>query len=83
MDEEGFLAKATEVLIWLKENEAGALGPVIDATIQAGLTATTDDDRIKFWSSVRSLVSALPDMNSTVVCGFCSKSYRVCECFNW
>ena len=60
MDENKYTEKANEVLEWLKVNDAGALGPVIEATLQAGLTATTDEDRDKFWASVRSLCGTLP-----------------------
>tara|TARA_R110000850_G_scaffold21286_1_gene62905 strand:- start:64 stop:582 length:519 start_codon:yes stop_codon:yes gene_type:complete len=60
MNEEKYTEKANEVLEWLKVNDAGALGPVIEATLQAGLTATTDEDRDKFWASVRSLCGTLP-----------------------
>ncbi len=60
MDENKYNEKANEILEWLKVNDAGALGPVIEATLQAGLTATTDDDRDKFWASVRSLCGTLP-----------------------
>lgn len=60
MDENKYTEKANEILEWLKVNDAGALGPVIEATLQAGLTATTDDDRDKFWASTRSLCGTLP-----------------------
>jgi len=60
MENEKFNQKANEILTWLKVNDAGALGPVIEATLQAGMTATTDEDRDKFWASVRSLCGTLP-----------------------
>tara|TARA_R110000787_G_scaffold249084_3_gene354671 strand:+ start:914 stop:1438 length:525 start_codon:yes stop_codon:yes gene_type:complete len=60
MDEMKYNEKANEILTWLKANDAGALGPVIEATLQAGFTATTDEDRDKFWASVRSLCGTLP-----------------------
>tara|TARA_R110000744_G_scaffold121036_1_gene225398 strand:- start:1365 stop:1880 length:516 start_codon:yes stop_codon:yes gene_type:complete len=60
MENMKFKEKANEILTWLKSNDAGALGPVIEATLQAGLTATTDEDRDKFWASVRSLCGTLP-----------------------
>ena len=55
MDMQKYTEKVGEVLEWLKVNDAGALGPVIQATCEAGLTATTDEDRGKFWASIRSL----------------------------
>ena len=60
MDEMKYNEKANEILTWLKANDAGALGPVIQATCEAGLTATTDEDRDKFWASIRSLCGTLP-----------------------
>ena len=60
MENEKYNQKANEILTWLEHNDAGALGPVIEATLQAGLTATTDEDRDKFWASVRSLCGTLP-----------------------
>ena len=60
MDSKKYETKANEILTWLEHNDAGALGPVIEATLQAGLTATTDEDRDKFWASVRSLCGTLP-----------------------
>ena len=60
MDSKKNETKANEILTWLEHNDAGALGPVIEATLQAGLTATTDEDRDKFWASVRSLCGTLP-----------------------
>tara|TARA_R110000796_G_C14432396_1_gene421282 strand:+ start:220 stop:738 length:519 start_codon:yes stop_codon:yes gene_type:complete len=60
MDMQKYTEKVGEVLEWLKVNDAGALGPVIQATCEAGLTATTDEDRDKFWASVRSLCGTLP-----------------------
>jgi hypothetical protein len=60
MENEKFNQKANEILTWLEHNDAGALGPVIEATLQAGMTATTDEDRDKFWASVRSLCGTLP-----------------------
>ena len=60
MDEMKYAEKVGEVLEWLKVNDAGALGPVIQATCEAGLTATTDEDRDKFWASIRSLCGTLP-----------------------
>lgn len=61
MDKDKYETKANEILVWLNVNDAGALGPVIEATLQAGLTADTDDDRDKFWASVRSLCGTLPN----------------------
>ena len=61
MDKNKYEMKATEILVWLNVNDAGALGPVIEATLQAGLSATTDEDRDKFWASVRSLCGTLPN----------------------
>lgn len=60
MDEMKYAEKVGEVLEWLKVNDAGALGPVIQATCEAGLEATTDEDRDKFWASIRSLCGTLP-----------------------
>jgi hypothetical protein len=60
MDMEKFEMKVNEILVWLEVNDAGALGPVIKATCEAGLTATTDEDRDKFWASIRSLCGTLP-----------------------
>lgn len=60
MDMQKYTEKVGEVLEWLKVNDAGALGPVIQATCEAGLTATTDEDRDKFWASIRSLCGTLP-----------------------
>jgi len=60
MDMQKYDEKVSEVLEWLKVNDAGALGPVIQATCEAGLTATTDEDRDKFWASIRSLCGTLP-----------------------
>ena len=61
MEKQKYEEKANEILVWLKVNDAGALGPVIEATLQAGLSAETDDDRDKFWASVRSLCGTLPN----------------------
>jgi len=61
MEQEKYEMKANEILVWLNVNDAGALGPVIEATLQAGLSATTDEDRDKFWASVRSLCGTLPN----------------------
>lgn len=60
MEQQKYETKADEILTWLEHNDAGALGPVIEATLRAGLTATTDEDRDKFWASVRSLCGTLP-----------------------
>ncbi len=60
MEQQKYATKANEILTWLEHNDAGALGPVIEATLQAGMTATTDEDRDKFWASVRSLCGTLP-----------------------
>ena len=60
MEQQKYETKANEILTWLEHNDAGALGPVIEATLQAGMTATTDEDRDKFWASVRSLCGTLP-----------------------
>jgi len=60
MDMQKYTEKVGEVLEWLKGNDAGALGPGIQATCEAGLTATTDEDRDKFWASIRSLCGTLP-----------------------
>ena len=61
MDKQKYDMKANEILVWLNVNDAGALGPVIEATLKAGLTADSDEDRDKFWSSVRSLCGTLPN----------------------
>jgi hypothetical protein len=60
MEQQKYETKANEILTWLEHNDAGALGPVIEATLQAGLTADSDEDRDKFWASVRSLCGTLP-----------------------
>ena len=61
MDKDKYETKANEILVWLNVNDAGALAPVIEATLQAGLTADSDEDRDKFWASVRSLCGTLPN----------------------
>tara|TARA_R110001599_G_scaffold5166_2_gene25968 strand:- start:23 stop:550 length:528 start_codon:yes stop_codon:yes gene_type:complete len=60
MEQQKYETKANEILTWLNANDAGALGPVIEATLQAGMTATSDEDRDKFWASVRALCGTLP-----------------------
>jgi len=61
VDAKRYEFEAKQILFWLDVNNAGSLGPVIKATAQAGLTADSDEDRDKFWASVRSLCGTLPN----------------------
>lgn len=63
MDKTKFDTKANEILIWLDANDAGSLGPVIEATIQAGLAETDETALDRYWNSIRSLCGNLGEKN--------------------
>lgn len=63
MDKQKFDTKANEILIWLDANDAGSLGPVIEATIQAGLAETDEQALDRYWNSIRSLCGNLGEKN--------------------
>ena len=60
MEQQKYETKTNEIMVWLDANDAGSLEPVIRATIEAGLIeGTTDEQRERYWSSVRSLCGNL------------------------
>ena len=63
MEKTKFDTKANEILIWLDANDAGSLGPVIEATINAGLAETDEQALDRYWNSIRSLCGNLGEKN--------------------
>ena len=47
----------------LEGHDIGAMLPVLEANFTAALNATTDEDRDKMWSAIRSLCGTLTDAN--------------------
>lgn len=46
---------------WLNENDAGAMSKLITMTIQAGNDALNDEERDRFWESIRAICKTLPN----------------------
>lgn len=46
---------------WLNENDAGAMSELITMTIQAGNNALNDEERDRFWESIRAICKTLPN----------------------
>ena len=61
MEIEKWNDKVAMIIAWLKENDAGAMGQVIQVNIEAGNAAQTDEDRNRFWEAVRALCKTLPN----------------------
>ena len=51
----------TRIMAWLNENDVGAMNDVIKVNLEAGNSATTDDDRNRFWEAVRAICKTLPN----------------------
>lgn len=61
MEIEKWNERVAMINAWLKENDAGAMGQVIQVNIEAGNNAQTDEDRNRFWEAVRALCKTLPN----------------------
>ena len=61
MDIDKWTEKASMISAWLNENDAGAMTNVIQVNLEAGNSATTDEDRDRFWEAVRALCKTLPN----------------------
>ena len=61
MEIEKWNDKVAMIIAWLKENDAGAMGQVIQVNIEAGNEAQTDEDRNRFWEAVSALCKTLPN----------------------
>ena len=61
MDIDKWTERASMISAWLNENDAGAMTNVIQVNLEAGNSATTDEDRDRFWEAVRALCKTLPN----------------------
>ena len=61
MDKEKWIEKQEQISEWLNNNDIGAMGTVIRVNLEAGDSATTDEDRDRFWEAIRALCKTLPN----------------------
>ena len=57
--------KTTEIRAWMAHNDAGAMAPVIEQTLDAGDALgdepSQDEERDRFWEAVRAICKTLPN----------------------
>ena len=58
---EKFETRATDLEIWMKENDIGALAPMIQAQLNYGRTLTDENDIGNIWGSIVNMCRTLPD----------------------
>lgn len=61
MQEAKWILKTGAVRNWLDDNDAGAMTAVILANLDAGDSASSDEDRDKFWAATRAICSTLDE----------------------
>jgi len=61
MDENKWAEKSNDIREWLKHNDAGAMNALIAQTLDAGDSASNDDERNRFWEAVRAICKTLPN----------------------
>ena len=69
MNTEKYEANLTKIREWMKMNDAGSLGVVLEA--QIALPVENDDDRDRVWTAIRAIAKMLP--NSPIRPGAASK----------
>ena len=61
MDESKWNEKSNDIREWLKHNDAGAMNALIAQTLDAGDSASNDDERNRFWEAVRAICKTPPN----------------------
>jgi hypothetical protein len=61
MKQDKFTEKTETILIWMTENDAGALAPLISMQIEHGRTLNDSTKIVKVWEAIRALCNTLPN----------------------
>ena len=61
MDMQKFETKTDDLAIWMKENDTGALAPLLSMQIEHGRTLSEESEIAKIWEAIRALCATLPN----------------------
>tara|TARA_B100001093_G_C26392587_1_gene827714 strand:+ start:94 stop:591 length:498 start_codon:yes stop_codon:yes gene_type:complete len=61
MNQAKFEEKTENILVWMTENDIGALAPLVQGQINYGRTLSEESEIEKIWAAIRSMLSTLPN----------------------